>query len=51
MMDSQTIAKAVRDAVAHALGVDDGPAGPVAWSYAQVRARGYGVRVTIARAL
>ena len=43
-------AKAVRDAVAHALGVDDGPAGPVAWSYAQVRARGYGVRVTIARA-
>lgn len=43
-------AKAVRDAVAHALGVDDGPSGPVTWSYDQVRARGYGVRVTIARA-
>lgn len=40
-------AKAVRDAIASWLGVDDGPTGPVAWSYAQVKAKGYGVRITI----
>lgn len=43
--------KGVRDALAAALGVDDGPTGPVAWRYAQRRAKGYAVeaRVEVAK--
>lgn len=41
-------AKAVRDAVAAWLGVDDGPEGPVAWVYGQRRG-GYLVEVLVAR--
>lgn len=40
-------AKGVRDCIAAQLGVDDGPTGPVTWSYAQHKAKGYGVRITI----
>lgn len=40
-------AKGTRDAIACALGVDDGPQGPVAWSYGQRKGKGYGVMVTI----
>lgn len=40
-------AKAVRDAVAQWLGVDDGPASPVTWETAQERARGYSVVVVV----
>lgn len=39
--------KGVRDALAAALGVDDGPRGPVAWRYAQRRAKGYAVEVRV----
>ena len=40
-------AKGVRDAVAAALGVDDGPRGPVTWRYAQRRAKAYAVEVRV----
>ncbi len=40
-------AKGVRDAVAAALGVDDGPTGPVTWRYGQRRAKGYAVEVRV----
>ena len=40
-------AKGVRDAVAAALGVDDGPTGPVTWRYEQRRAKGYAVEVRV----
>lgn len=40
-------AKGVRDAVAKALGADDGPRGPVTWRYAQRRAKGYAVEVRV----
>ena len=36
-----------RDAVAAALGVDDGPRGPVTWRYAQRRAKTYAVEVRV----
>ena len=39
--------KAVRDAVAAWLGVDDSPAAPVAWHYCQRRAKGYAVTVRV----
>jgi hypothetical protein len=39
--------KGVRDAVAAALGVDDGPRGPVTWLYAQRRAKAYAVEVRV----
>ncbi len=39
--------KGVRDALAAALGVDDGPTGPVTWRYAQRRAKGYAVEVRV----
>lgn len=44
-------AKAVRDAVAAALGCGDAPSAPVAWRYEQRRAKGYAVtvRVEVAR--
>lgn len=46
--DGLTIAcKGVRDAVAEALGCDDGPTGPVVWQVAQVRAQGYAVTVRV----
>ena len=40
-------AKGVRDAVAAALGVDDGPRGPVTWRYAQRRAKTSAVEVRV----
>lgn len=44
--------KAVRDAVAHHLGVDDGPRGPITWAYAQEAHRRHrltpGIRIEIA---
>jgi hypothetical protein len=53
-LDSDNLAgsaKAVRDAVARWLGVDDGPRAPVEWRYAQERpakgAKRYAVRITI----
>ena len=39
-------AKALRDAVAEWLGVDDGPTSPVRWEYGQVRG-GYGATVVV----
>jgi hypothetical protein len=46
--DGLTIAcKGVRDAVAAALGCDDGPTGPVVWQVAQARATGYAVTVRV----
>ncbi len=39
--------KAVRDAVAAWLGVDDSPAAPVVWSYHQRRAKGYVATVRV----
>jgi hypothetical protein len=50
LMDTDGLAisaKAIRDAIARWLGVDDGPRGPVTWSYGQHTAKGYGVMVTI----
>lgn len=44
--------KAVRDAVAHHLGVDDGPRGPITWAYTQEAHRRHrltpGIRIEIA---
>lgn len=40
-------AKAVRDAVAAWLGVDDSPSAPVSWRYGQQRAKGYAVTVRV----
>lgn len=37
--------KAVRDAVARAFGVDDGPKGPIRWAYAQRKRRVPGVEI------
>lgn len=37
--------KAVQDAIAKHLGVNDGPNSPVRWSVAQEKSRAYGVRV------
>ncbi len=39
--------KAVRDAVARAFGVDDGPRGPITWSYAQRKRRVPGVEIVL----
>ncbi len=39
--------KALRDALAVWLGCDDGPSGPVVWTYAQTRG-GYGATVVVA---
>lgn len=50
LMDTDGLAisaKAIRDAIARWLGVDDGPMAPVTWSYEQHTAKGYGVMVTI----
>jgi hypothetical protein len=50
LMDTDGLAisaKGVRDSIAAWLGVDDGPEGPVVWSYAQHKTKGYGVMVTI----
>ncbi len=43
----QGACKGVRDAVAKLLGVGDGPAGPLAWGYAQARGKpALGVEIT-----
>lgn len=50
LMDTDGLAisaKAIRDAIARWLGVDDGPTAPVTWAYQQHTAKGYGVMVTI----
>ncbi len=49
VLDSDNLAascKALRDALAAWMGVDDGPSAPVAWTYAQARG-GYGVSVVV----
>jgi hypothetical protein len=40
--------KNVRDAIAKHLRVDDGPKGPVIWSYEYEKTAAYGVRVSVA---
>lgn len=50
MMDDDNLAvafKACRDAVGAALGCGDAPAAPVAWRYAQRRAKAYAVEVRV----
>lgn len=39
--------KAVRDGIADAFGVDDGPKGGVTWEYAQVKSKEYWVEILI----
>lgn len=43
----QGTAKWCRDTVALFLGQDDGPAGPILWTYAQEPGGAYGVRITL----